>query len=334
MSHEIDMSNARANIAYVGEMPWHKLGQELPEDADIETWRVAAGMNWEAVANPLLWVSPENGGTLRQVPDRISLSRSDNNAHLAVVSSAYKVVQPAEVLEFYRELVDAAGFTLETAGCLFGGRKFWALARINQNARILDLPQEEMKGYLLLATSCDGSLATTAQFTSIRVVCNNTLGYSISDGEAGRSTRYLKVPHNRIFDPEAVKAEMGIAATSWEAFVKRANFLAERKLDRADAIQLLADAMKVETVDEETQEPIDVEAANRTLKNIITLFDGAARGADLPSAKGTAWGLLNAVTEFVDHHRNTRTPDARLDSAWFGESANLKNRVFDLLMAA
>jgi hypothetical protein len=30
-------------------------------------------------------------------------------------------------------------------------------------------------GYILLATACDGTLATTAQFTSIRVVCNNTL---------------------------------------------------------------------------------------------------------------------------------------------------------------
>ncbi|WP_397457282.1 DUF932 domain-containing protein, partial [Pseudomonas versuta] len=31
-----------------------------------------------------------------------------------------------------------------------------------------------VNGYLLLATSCDGTLATTATPTTIRVVCNNT----------------------------------------------------------------------------------------------------------------------------------------------------------------
>ncbi len=31
----------------------------------------------------------------------------------------------------------------------------------------------------LLATACDGTLATTAQFTNIRVVCNNTLAIAL-----------------------------------------------------------------------------------------------------------------------------------------------------------
>ena len=40
MAHEIDMSNNRANMAFVGEIPWHGLGQELTEDADLNTWKV------------------------------------------------------------------------------------------------------------------------------------------------------------------------------------------------------------------------------------------------------------------------------------------------------
>ena len=38
-----------------------------------------------------------------------------------------RIVQPKEVLEFYRELVKEYGYTLETAGALDGGRKVWAL---------------------------------------------------------------------------------------------------------------------------------------------------------------------------------------------------------------
>ncbi|NHZ66059.1 DUF932 domain-containing protein, partial [Massilia sp. CCM 8694] len=53
----------------------------------------------------------------------------------------------------------------------------------------------------------------------------------------------------------------------------------------------------------------------------MTLFDGHGRGAELASAKGTAFGLLNAVTEFVDHERRARSNDHRLESAWFGQGA-------------
>ena len=42
-----------------------------------------------------------------------------------------------------------------------------------------------------------------------------------------------------------------------------------------------------------------------------------------------AWGLLNAVTEYVDHERRARSVDYRLDSAWFGPGAGIKQRALD-----
>lgn len=65
------------------------------------------------------------------------------------------------------------------------------------------------------------------------------------------------------------------------------------------------------------------------MAKVHALFHGAGRGADLPSAKDTAYGLLNAVTEFVDHERRARSSDHRLDSAWFGQGASLKQKALD-----
>ena len=69
--------------------------------------------------------------------------------------------------------------------------------------------------------------------------------------------------------------------------------------------------------------------AKRALKQVQTLYEGHGRGAELAAAKGTAWGLLCAVTEFVDHERRARSPEYRLDSAWFGQGASLKQRALD-----
>lgn len=67
----------------------------------------------------------------------------------------------------------------------------------------------------------------------------------------------------------------------------------------------------------------------RAMNKVLGLFDGHGKGANLTSSKGTAFGLLNAVTEFVDHGRRARSVDYRLESAWFGQGAALKERALD-----
>ena len=70
-------------------------------------------------------------------------------------------------------------------------------------------------------------------------------------------------------------------------------------------------------------------ANERAMKKVLTLYEGNGRGAELASSKGTAFGLLNAITEFVDHERRARSADYRLDSAWFGAGANLKQKALN-----
>ena len=53
-------------------------------------------------------------------------------------------------------------------------------------------------------------------------------------------------------------------------------------------------------------------------------------GADLSG--DSAWGLLNSVTEYVDWHKRARNQGNRLNAAWFGDGANLKQRAMNELM--
>ena len=62
------------------------------------------------------------------------------------------------------------------------------------------------------------------------------------------------------------------------------------------------------------------------------LYDGGGKGAILASTRGTAWGLLNSVTEYVDHHRRAHSEDHRRNAAWFGQGAQLKQRAWDELV--
>jgi phage/plasmid-like protein (TIGR03299 family) len=232
-------------------------------------------------------------------------------------------VQPRDILEFYRDLTDVSGFALETAGILKGGKKVWALAKTNQSSTLKG--GDVVNGYLLLATACDGTLATTAQFTSIRVVCNNTLAVALSNGEGA-----VKVPHSTRFDPQAVKKQLGISVSSWDAFIYRMKTLCERKVKPHESMNYF---LHVFTDPRDTAAGLTNE---RAMKKVLALYDGQGQGAKLASSKGTAFGLLNAVTEFVDHARRARSVDHRLESAWFGHGARLKQKALDqaLLLVA
>ena len=67
----------------------------------------------------------------------------------------------------------------------------------------------------------------------------------------------------------------------------------------------------------------------RAYKKLQAMYGGQGRGAELTAAKNTAWGLLCAVTEFVDHERQARSTENRLDSAWFGNGAQMKQQALE-----
>jgi phage/plasmid-like protein (TIGR03299 family) len=258
---------------------------------------------------------------IRPFADSKVLYRSDSLAPLSVVSPRYKVVQPSEVLEFYRDLVSAGGFELETAGVLKGGRKLWALAKTGQEAMLKG--GDRVKAYLLLATSCDGTLCTTAQFTSVRVVCNNTLQMAVKD-----RTGAVKVPHSTVFDPQQVKDALGLGLSAWDRFIGNIKQLSQRTVSPEEACQFFR-----EVLDEPLVEGVEDAVTSKALQQVSALYSGGGMGSLLAGTKGTAWGLVNAMTEYVDHRRRARSQDYRLDSAWFGQGAQLKGKALEHALA-
>jgi len=208
MSHQIE------SMAYVNATPWHQLGQRLDPGQPLQVWAQQAGMNFTILESQVEYQIPndQNESGHRGVPDQKVLYRSDSGSPLSIVSARFQVVQPNQILEFYRDLTEVAGFELETAGVMKGGRKLWALARTNRSSALKG--NDVMHAYLLLATGCDGTLATTAQFTSIRVVCNNTLAIALDQADSA-----VKVPHSTSFDAQAVKQQLGISVSTWDSFM-------------------------------------------------------------------------------------------------------------------
>ncbi len=316
MAHHVE------HMAYVGQTPWHGLGNQLSTNQPIEVWQEQAGMDWDIKEAPVQFMDTvdETQSRLITFPQSKVLYRSDTQAPLSVVSQRYQVVQPREILEFYRDLTEVSGFQLETAGVLKGGRKVWALARTGHSATIQ--AHDVTNAYVLLATACDGTMATTAQFTAVRVVCNNTLAVAIDDSKGA-----VKIRHKTTFDPEAVKRQLGISVSHWDTFMYRMKLLSERKVKHAEAESFFRQLFT------DPRQTSSAKPNEHAMSKTLAIYDGQGRGAELGSSKGTALGLLNTITEFVDHERRAHNTDNRLDSAWFGHGAAIKQQALDRTLA-
>lgn len=349
MAHEITTrADGFAEMAFIGQTPWHGLGQRVSKGAPLETWMHQSGLDWQACRAVAQYMvdTPTGEQVMRQWDDKTVLYRSDNGAPIGMVSPDYKIVQPVEVFEFFRDLTESGDWHIHTAGSLGGGRKLWCLASNHTEGEVV--PGDRVRGNLLLATSMDGSMRTVAAMTAIRVVCANTLRLALQ----GLGADSISVSHRTTFDADAAKAKLGVARDSFADFMVTAQQMAQTGIGQDEARETLrrifgqptvkappVPAGTASTFAELLSKPIQARASDavmkekRNVETVLSLFNGGARGSDHAGSKGTRWGLFNSVTEFVDHEMG-RTDNARLDAAWFGRSHDMKAQAFELLSVA
>lgn len=329
MSHELSIrANGFAEFAHTGVKAWHGLGQQLQRGATVEEWAAAAGMDWRIQRGIVRFATgrDQNADNWAAMPDQHVLMRSDTKAPLAIVSARFNLVQPLDILTTLKNEATKAGFELETAGVLFAGRKFWALASDGEECDVV--PGDKVLSRTLLATATDGTMNTVGKKVTIRVVCNNTFTMAMTEG--GAVTRQS---HRSKYDASAMAAALGLTHDDTFAnYTQAARRLADKALSRDRAERIAFDLLKPANI---ASDVVSIEKVtdSAAFKKILNLFNGEGMGAKLDGVAGTAWGFLNAVTEYADHHARATNGDNRTQSAWFGTGDKLKTRAADLLAA-
>lgn len=323
MAHALTQrANGFVEMAYLGEVGWHGLGNELTEDEAMNIDERAvkkAGMDWLVKRSRVRFGEGEN----QQIWDKHHvLFRSDTKAPLGLVGEGYQIVQPRECLEFMAELAQIGGFKLETAGTMFGGQRFWSLASIGENAPIMGANRDIVKGYLLIATSVDGTMATTVDPTTVRVVCNNTLSMALGQSSKVR----IKLSHRSELTAarkSSIRDQLGIVSHSFGDFVN-----ASRKLAQVDITSNQAAKMTEKLLVETKTVTKDDPTTSAGFRSIMSLFEqGEGNHGE------TAWDWVNGVTEYVDHVQRAKTDSHRMANSLFGKGDALKTEAFERAMA-
>jgi phage/plasmid-like protein (TIGR03299 family) len=243
----------------------------------------------------------------------------------------HSVYQNDEMFEFMDNVMKEAGSKIETCGSLRNGRTVWALAKAGTVEYLAGDPVDE---YFLFRNGFDGFTSIELCFTTVRVVCNNTLTMALKEASNLWKIRHTESNRSRM---EEVSRAIG-AQCKYSASLK-------------DAMSyLLTKAMEDQKVHDFFTKLVtppskrEVQAELKTLQlNIINKMDeiyySNALGMDVSGVRGTAYGALQAVTAWADHYRVVRAGDrdkieARFESNFMGSAAAFKADAFGQLMAA
>ena len=280
------MSAEVENMFYVRETPWHGLGTMVQEALSSEEALKTAGLDWMVNQSPAAVKLPD--GSYKDTEFIFNCRNSDNSV-LGVVSKMYKVVQNVEAFAFTDSLISTGEVRYETAGSLYNGKKVWLLAQMPEHSILGDAHVP----YILFANSHDGSSAVRVTMTNTRVVCANTLNIALSG-----ASRIWSCSHVGNMQERLVEAQNTLArANKYMAeFKTEAERLAAKKFSPSDVRDILDVLFPV------SDDSIGV----RKLNNLIYLrsnFEAAINRPDIEHLKNTAFGLVNAASDFISHTR-------------------------------
>ncbi len=329
MAHELNINKrtGRASTFYVGDVPWHGLGTKLNEPATaIEAIR-AAQLDYEVGKFPLKAEVPDHGKPMDiRVPAKyLAAVRTDTNDVLGIVGHGYKIVQNAEAFDFFDEVVGKGQAIYHTAGALGHGERVWLLAKLPKN---LVLAREDIvEKYLVLANSHDGSSALKLYFTSIRVVCSNTLHASLKDAGDGISIRHSGNIASKVKEAQRV---LGISIKYYQEFEELCKQLVATPVTKSKVEGYYDRILYGEVIDEKKEES----SVLKNRKNEMLYLFEHGKGNDMRGVKHTAWAMLNGATEYYSQYRKVKNeeqdPTNRLKSIWFGSTGRAIEHAFNV----
>jgi phage/plasmid-like protein (TIGR03299 family) len=346
MAHELLIEDGKAAMFYVGDPPWHGLGQHVNKPATAAEAIEAARLNWVVEKVPLYIAG---GVRLHELPGRYAVVRKDKIGTpecraFGIVGEQYRVLQNRDAFRFFDEIAGEAGAIYHTAGALGAGERVWILAKLPGDINVAN--QDTVHKFLLLSNSHDGESAVQVKFTPIRVVCNNTLTQALNTG------RTYRARHDRDLGAGLVnvKEALGLIKQRYEFLEQTFGALAAIELDEAALKQYLLNVFPdpSDVDDERGWERVDA------WRYWATNLFRTGRCNQQAGIAGSLWAAYNAITELVDHsggrllgpravangrrlpNRSTATtvlgmvsPERRLASVWFGTGYRTKVRAWD-----
>ena len=275
---------------------WHAIGKSVEECRDLEGVLAASGLDYEVVKEPVFaWPGEAQGEQPITIPNRFVTMR-ENDRHLYdVVSDKFEIIQNRDAFDFVNYMGDDLQY--EKAGETATGMVYI----------IGKLPEVNILGdafipHVIFRNGFTGKVKITAAICPLRMVCQNQFNFAFKNAQNAITIRHVQNAHDKL---EEAREVLKMSADYMQELNTMAEQYAGIKLGARD-LDLVLDRM-FPIVD-----PEHMNAFKRhQLEEQRSKFKQAYLADDNYHFRGTAWGLINAYTDFITHKVPQGKPEVR-----------------------
>jgi phage/plasmid-like protein (TIGR03299 family) len=319
MAHNLNYNEGKGTYSFVssnGEVAWHGLGQVVENTMTAAECIEKANLDYEVVKTPN-FTEYEGEKILKE--DEFSTVRTDTKQALGTVRKRYEIVQNKDAFAFFDAIIDNGEAIFETAGALGKGERIFVTAKLPEDMLVAGEPCNK---YIVLTNSHDGTSSIVAGFTTIRVVCNNTLQAAMRDLTNKVAIEHRTGAKERLADAYKI---MQIGSKYMNDVEEIFNQMAKTKMEDENLKKYIENVMKAEYVKPATETEEEKEEQSTRFKNrvdAIYQFALSHPTQTTDAARGTVWGAYNAISGYYNYIQKYESQEQKFKSQMFGNANN------------
>lgn len=288
---------------------WYGMSTLTSEAQDVDTALELAGLDWEVEKRPLAYRNSAKGHT--RIPSQHALVRADTDTFFGTCSDKYALFQNREIFSFVDNLVHG-GAKIDSAGEQHGGKKVFIVAKMPDHISVAGEDEHEL--YLFIRSGHDGGGSLQVKVTPIRMRCRNMIPLITRTAKRSWSLWHTSTMEGKLED---ARAELTLQLT------------ADYRDEFEQEVQRMIDTPMTDRALREAFESVVVESPRREQKveRVLEIRHGSPTINE--EYRGTAWGAMNAVSEYYDWLRPVRNNHARLTTSLDGQGRRVRDAVQD-----
>ena len=264
---------------------WAGIGNDVSESKNLDDVLKSAHLDFVVEKRPLY---TRNNGKMIKIDGTVSTVRKDTGDVLGIVGDGYSVCQNRDAFDFINYIDEDVKFV--KAGMTYSGLVY-VIAELPE-VKILS---DGFKPYVIFQNGFNGGISIKAAICPLRIVCQNQFNVAFRD-----SNNSVSIRHNTTMEQKLIQARDVLKATAsyMSSVNEMAGELATAKLPESKFIQIVDKMFEIKP-------EMSIRQQNQILARRDKLIF-AYHADDNQNFRGTAWGAVNAYSDFLTHAEPTR----------------------------
>ena len=296
---------------------WHAIGKDVSECKDMDHVLKASGLDYTVAKRPLYFGNSwDDDNPHNELVNRFVTVRTTDNHPYDVVSDKFEIIQNRDAFDFVNYMGDEVSF--EKAGETATGMVY-IIAKLPD----MDILGDTFTPHVIFRNGFNAKVKITAAICPLRLVCQNQFNFAFKHTENTVTVRHVQNAEQKL---EEARETLRMSANYMAELNEMAQRYAGIQISEFQLQRFLKEAFPMDGI--ENMNPFK----RAKLEEARAAFIKAHNADDNSNFRGTAWGLINAYTDFITH----RVPQGKTETRFEGKFVQVTfgsnmNNVLDLI---